>query len=257
MNEDRPIYFAWSEHPLEKGYDPDSIYERLSEEILNPDINRSQVITLHLYIEYWLDRCLEKLQIKKDKLTFHKKLVKLNEKKVFKPSLYNNLLIVNQLRNIYAHELDLSKTKEKVKTKINELETDLFFTTSDSNRFRSVCMYTMFLLEATYNNGCIPPERSPFPVDATREKLIKQGTLHWNECELISRSGGGYVVESTLRCPLCNIGSIKRERDSTPGFKESSWQSCEVCGLSGDRAYVDLSTADPTFINKARRHLID
>lgn len=251
MNEDRPIYFAWSKHPSKGKYVPDSIYERLSEEILNPNITRSQVITLHLYIEYWLDKCLEKLHIEKSKLMFYRKLSKLNERDVFESSLYKNLLVVNQLRNIYAHELDLSKAEEKVKTKISELEADLSFTTSDTDRFRSVCVQTMFLLEATYHNGCKPPERSSFPTSATRENLIEKGYLHWNDCELISRFGGGYVVESTLRCPLCNQGSIKRERDSTPGFKESSWQPCEVCGLSGDRVHVDLSTANPEFYRQS------
>ncbi|WP_414624918.1 hypothetical protein [Calothrix sp. CCY 0018] len=54
-------------------------------------------------------------------------------------------------------------------------------------------------------------------------------------------------MDWTLRCPLCVQGSIKREKDSTPGFKESSMWSCGVCGLSGDGVYVELNTAKPQF----------
>jgi len=254
VSEDRPIHFGWLNDPsrVERDYAPDSIYEKLSEEIFNPDITRSQVITLHLYIEYWLDKFLQKLQIDASKLMFHKKVIKLNECSVFEPLLYENLLRVNKLRNIYAHELDLVKAATEVKTKINELTLDPYFMTSDADRFRSVCVQTMFLLEATYNNDCKPPKLSSFPANATRERLLKTGQLHWQECEILSKTGGGYLVDWILRCPLCIQGSIKREKDSTPGFKESSMWSCDVCCLSGDGVYVKLATAKPEFRDQSQ-----
>jgi hypothetical protein len=253
VNEERPIYFGLMNDPSQVmlDYVPDSIYEKLLEEILNPDIMRSQVITLHLYIEYWLDKLLQKIHIDAEKFMLCKKVIKLNEAGAFEAPLYKNLLTVNKLRNIYAHELDLVRAATEVKRRIKDLTLDPYFITSDTDQFRSVCVQTMFLLEATYNNGCKPPKLL-FPTDDTRKRLLETGKLHWQECELLSKTGGGYIVDWMLRCPLCVQGSIKREKDSTPGLKDSSMWPCDVCGLSGDGVYVNLNTAKLDFRDKSR-----
>lgn len=240
--DEKPIIIAWLKYPaLQSAVEGNQVYEQLYEEVFDPNPERSKVITLHLYVEYWLDKIFERLSISTPD-TFWKKIEGLNAKGTFNKSLYENLLTINRLRNIYAHELDLRSANEKVFDLISKMTLDPHFVCTDQDHFRLICIQTMFLLEATYNNGGRPPELI-FPKEAVREKLCKEGKLHWQDCELISKEQiSQYVHRVTLRCPYCSVGTIVREKDVTPGFRESDMTICKECGLTGDGAYLDFKT---------------
>jgi hypothetical protein len=240
----RPVMLGWLADPsrVQRQFAPDAIYQRLFDEVFdNPDATRSHVITLHLYVEYWLNRILEKLGLSTNK-TFHKKLEILNQHQVLEPPLAKNLTSINRLRNIYAHELDLSAATTRVITLIDELELDPYFRSTDPDPLRTVCIQVMFLLEATFHNDCKPPKLPQFPAAEARDALIKTGKLHWQKCEILSFRQAGYVEYYELRCPHCQKGTIDRERDGTPGFKDSFMSACQECGLTGDGYVLDYST---------------
>lgn len=54
--ESRPVMFAMLADSRNSKYatPKDGIYDRLLDEIFDPNPLRSHVITLHLYVEYWL-----------------------------------------------------------------------------------------------------------------------------------------------------------------------------------------------------------
>jgi hypothetical protein len=218
------------------------VHDQLSQQIFEPDEERSKVITLHLFVEYWIDRILEKRSMAFPE-TFHKKVKALNDAGVFTESLFGNLTIINKLRNIYAHEIDLSKAHARVSVLIADLILDPYFASTDRDHFRSVCIQTMFLLESTFDNNGEQPI-AKFPKDETREKLNRDGRLHWQECELLSNDRlSQFVHRYVMRCPFCASGTIIREKDSTPGFRESNMTACGKCGLTGDGSYLLLETA--------------
>lgn len=241
---DKPIIIAWLSSPgatQTSDVATEGVYSQLSEEIFEPDFERSKVITLHLYVEHWLDKIYDKISVSSPD-TFLKKVDVLNAKGTFDKSLYENLLVINKLRNIYAHELDLGKAHSQVSALIAKMTLDPYFVCNDRDHFRLVCIQTMFLLENTLNNNGRPPEMI-FPADAIREKLKIEGKLHWQDCELISKSQKSrYVHQLVLKCPFCSKGTITREKDDTPGFRESDMTTCENCGLTGDGSYLILKT---------------
>lgn len=239
---EKPIIIAWLSSPsVGDEIATEGVYKQLYEEIFEPDPERSKVITLHLYVEYWLDMILEKLSIPPPD-TFKKKIDTLNSKGTFEKTLYDNLVAINRLRNIYAHELDLAKAHEKVSSLISQMALDPYFVCTDQDHFRIICIQTMFLLESTFKNDGKPP-KFIFPKDAIREKLKTEGKLHWQDCELLSKKQvSQYVHRLTLRCPYCQSGTIIREKDETPGFRESDMTCCEKCDLTGDGSYLDFKT---------------
>jgi ribosomal protein L37AE/L43A len=108
----------------------------------------------------------------------------------------------------------------------------------------------MMLLEATFANGGKSPRLSDFPHNKVRDKLLKEGQLHWQECEILDKEERGYISKYKLRCPLCHDGIIEREKDSTPGFKESDIWPCNICNLSGSGTYLDLESANSKYKNQ-------
>lgn len=223
----------------------DPIHDRLLDEIFDPDPLRSHVITLHLYIEYWLDKILNGLGITNiDRMNFNKKINCLNEKGAIENDLYQNIVAINRLRNIYAHELDLEKATKKVIGLLNDMKVDPYFVSTDADHFRSICLQSMMLLEAIFANGCKSPRLADFPCEEVKNKLLASGQLHWQECEILEKKESGYIEKYKLRCPLCREGIIEREKDNTPGFKESDIWPCNVCGISGSGTTLDLRTAN-------------
>lgn len=225
----------------------DKIYQRLINDISIFSDERSRIITLHLYVEYWLNKLIKKKESLKqkniDNSSFYKKTEKLWRLGVLDQLTYENLLKINELRNIYAHELELEKVDEKIQIKLNEIKIDPYFITSDGDRFRSICVQTMFLLEATYNNNC-SPIKIEYPSEKIKQRLLKDGKVHWQECEILSREKvRSYEEKYKLICPLCRTGIITRWKDNTPGFKDSLFDSCTICGLTGDGWYLFLKTA--------------
>lgn len=244
--ETKPVMFAMMADSRSSKFSipKDGIYDHLMEEIFDPNPLRNHVITLHLYVEYWLDKILNGIDVANiDRLTFNKKVNCLNDKGIIEEDLYNNIVAINRLRNVYAHELNLEKANKKVMSLLQKMKTDPYFVTTDDDHFRSVCLQSMMLLEATFANGCKSPRLSDFPHKKVKEKLLKDGQLFWQECEIIDKKEYGYISKYQLRCPLCLKGVIEREKDNTPGFKESDMCSCNVCGLSGNGSMLKLETA--------------
>ena len=252
-DDDKPVVFAMLADSRRSKYSipKDGIYENLLEEIFDPNPLRSHVITRHLYVEYWLNKILNGIGSQNiDRMTFNKKVNFLNDKGTVEEDLFNNIVAINRLRNIYAHELDLEKANRKVIRLLHKMKIDPYFETTDSDLFRSVCLQSMMLLEATFANGCKSPRLSDFPHEEVKNKLLKEGQLFWQECEITDKNEQGYISQYQLRCPLCQKGIIEREKDKTPGFKESFMGSCNVCGLSGNGSTLELDTASSEYIEK-------
>lgn len=248
--ESKPVMFAMlaDSRGSKFAIPEDGIYDRLLEDIFEPNPLRSHVITLHLYVEYWLDRILSGIGAANFAgLTFSKKINFLNGKNVIEEDLYRNIVAINRLRNVYAHELDLEKANKKVIGLLKEMKVDPYFVTTDDDHFRSVCLQSMMLLEATFANGCKSPRLSDFPHEGVKKKLLETGQLHWQECEIMNKTENGYISKYKLRCPLCLKGVIEREKDNTPGFRESDMWPCNVCGLTGNGSYLELETANAEY----------
>jgi hypothetical protein len=241
--DNRPIISFWLQNPSRnwKDFAPGAIHERLFDEVFdNPDPSRSHVITLHLYVEYWLDRLLRKKGLSQS-CTFHKKIETLRNQGVLEDALAVNLDAINKLRNIYAHELDLLAANMRAQDLINQLVIDPCFHSTDPDRLRLICIQVMFLLEATYHNDCKPP-KIQFPHDEVKTHLVADGKLHWQQCEILTREDYDHIQQFVLRCPYCQIGTIMREKDGTPGFKDSFMTACQNCGLTGNGSELDLNT---------------
>jgi len=251
--DNKPVMFAMLADSRRSKYaiPEDGVYDNLMEEIFDPNPLRSHVITLHLYVEYWLDKILNGIGAEKvDRMTFNKKVNHLNNKEIIEEDLYSNIVAINRLRNVYAHELDLEKANKKVMSLLQKMKIDPYFVTTDDDLFRSVCLQSMMLLEATFANGCKSPRLSDFPDEKVRDKLLKDGKLFWQECEITDIEEHGYISQYQLRCPLCLKGVIDREKDKTPGFKESFMGACNVCGLSGNGSTLELETVSSEHIDK-------
>jgi len=94
---------------------------------------RNLVLTLHLFIEYWLDWLITKNFsepdiILQDEATndlrgFNNKLKILKAMGVMEDYLYRDIKIINRIRNLFAHTLDLQEreAREEFEKYIDEL----------------------------------------------------------------------------------------------------------------------------------------
>lgn len=229
----------------------DPMLAKLVAELFEPHPLRSHVITLHLYIEHWLDKLLGGIGATKiSKMTFSQKTTRLAEEDVLDGDLLHNVSLINRLRNIFAHELDLENAESKVNTMLTEFRADPYFSSSDRDPFRSACIQTILAMEATYENGCRPVSKTPFPDDEVRNKLLENGTLFWQECELLRKDVRGTEHTYHLKCPLCNEGTIEREKETLVGHKESHIFPCTNCRLQGDGSILILETAMSEYRHK-------
>lgn len=238
------ITFGWLKDSSRHwgAFAPDGIYERLFDEVFGaPDVTRSHVITLHLYVEYWLDRILNKLGMSTQR-TFRLKIDALEKQGVLEDGLAKNLNAINKLRNIYAHELDLASANVKVQDIISNFQPDPYFHSTDADPLRAICIQVMFLLEATFHNDCKPPKLPIFPHADLKARLQSNGKIHWQSCEILSRGEQGYIERYILRCPFCQNGTILLERDGTTGFKDAVMTACPNCGLTGNGYELELAT---------------
>ncbi|ACY13329.1 hypothetical protein [Haliangium ochraceum] len=249
-HEPRPVFFARRANfsQLAEHHAPDAIYQRLWHEIEEPDILRSAIITLHLYIEYWLTKIMTCHGItEQNARTFYLKAKRLYEAGALSQENYDNILKINKIRNIYAHELELEQAEPQVRSLLSNTWLDPYFWTNDPDKFRAVSIQTMFLLESTWNNGGTPPSMD-YPAAEMRGKLIQEGKIHWGECLSLSAEDiSQYETRWTLSCPLCGEGEITRYKDNTPGFRESDMGRCSNCGLTGNGTELLLETANPKF----------
>lgn len=230
-----------------------TINDRLFSEIGDIKEQRNKIITLHLFIEYWLNKILEKIfdneNITKNYNNFYGKLNELNNLGVLDKTLFFNINSINKIRNKYAHELEI----EKIQTQINELINSLIirpdYETNDADKFRYIVVQTMMDLEEIYHRA----EKIKLPIlfelesdnltdEKFRKQLIDEGSLYWQYCKILDTEKIGYITRYVLKCPYCLVGKIIRERDDTPGFKESEICPCDNCGLHGESTELKYET---------------
>ena len=100
----------------------DMLFKKLADQINDPNPLRSKVLTLHLLIEYWLDKILEELGISNlDRLTFYNKNEEIHNRHITEDLIYNNIKIINKIRNIYAHEIDIAKLEPEIDKLLQEI----------------------------------------------------------------------------------------------------------------------------------------
>ena len=223
----------------------DMLFKKLADQINDPNPLRSKVLTLHLLIEYWLDKILEELGISNlDRLTFYNKNEEIHNRHITEDLIYNNIKIINKIRNIYAHEIDIAKLEPEIDKLLQEINfSKNFEATSKIDRFLAISIQTMFQVEEKYYEVKFPEETGELSDEEIRQKLIKEGKLFWQYCTLIDvRKRPHYVTEYILKCPYCLKGEIIRSKDNTPGFKESDIYPCQNCGLGGDGSTLDIKT---------------
>lgn len=226
----------------------DPMFASMVDGLFEPNPLRSHVITLHLYVEHWLNKLMEGIGRRISGCTFAKKTNTLAKVGTLDGDLLHNIQLINKVRNIFAHELDLDAAEAQVRGLLQGLRQDPYFSSSDMDPLRAACVQTIFAMEATFANGCKPLASNEFPHESVRAKLLEKGSLFWQECELLSKEIRGTEHIYTLRCPLCHEGTIEREKETLVGHKSSSIFPCIVCGLNGDGSSLDLSTAKPHFI---------
>lgn len=253
MTEDdqhKPVYFGKIANLRKKSKrrdysEKDKIYRRLADEINEPDPLRSKVLTLHLYIEYWLDNIIEKEKNKGKDFsnvgTFHQKNESLHNLKIIDDHLYSNIEKINKIRNIYAHTLELEKVQDKVHEYLSQIKFSPDFDTSSQDILESIVIQSMFELEEIYLS--ISGDADEYTDEDIRDKLIKEGEIFWQYCKIINKHaepGNEEVYE--LKCPYCFEGKIIKIDDRTPGFKSSFFIPCDKCGLTGEGSNIIFRT---------------
>lgn len=218
----------------------ESLYQFLHGEVFNPKDSRTHVLTFHLYVEFWMDKLLAKLGISKSK-SFFEKFKILKDNNVFENNLAQNIHILNRLRNLFCHELDLEKVENKVTELISSMYEDPYIRIEDDFYLRKICAQTLILLEATYNNECRPPKLDIFPHEEIKNDLLNNKKISWSDCEIISmHDEGRNITRWDITCPNCNKEIVSRYKDNTVGAKESWASKCKACGLEGDGSYFHL-----------------
>lgn len=91
---------------------------KLADRLVRLDNHLAIVLSVHLFVEYLLDRLIdERSPIAKKILddrrtyTFAVKLTVVFHLQLLEQSLYDNLVALNGLRNAYAHEIDVELTR--------------------------------------------------------------------------------------------------------------------------------------------------
>lgn len=245
------VWYGASADPRrpDSGKPQDPKFVSLVDGLFEPNPLRSHVITLHLYVEHWLDKLMEGVGDSVAGQTFFKKTQILEAKGAIEGDLLHNIRLINKIRNIFAHELDLEAAEIKVREMFLKLRQDPYFSSSDMDPLRAACVQTIFALEATFANECKSLERNEFPHESVRARLLDRGSLFWQECELLNKEVRGTELIYTLRCPLCFDGRIEREKETLVGHKSSYIFPCTNCHLTGDGSSLDLSTVDSEYVS--------
>jgi len=225
----------------------DMIFRDLADQINDPNPLRSQVLTLHLLIEYWLDKILESSGYSPSQinhLSFFEKNNELHDNRIIDDVIHGNIDIINRVRNIYGHELDLKVVEPKINHFLDRVNFSLYFHATDqTEKMLAISLQTMFQLEEKYIEIKYPGSIKILTDDDVKDKLIKEGRLNWQYCELLDKKNRPfYVTEFILKCPYCLTGKIIRYKDDTPGDKESYFDPCDNCGLDGEGSDLNLTT---------------
>ena len=100
-------------------------FERMVKELNGVHDMRYTIVMLHLYLEFWLDKVIEKKCKNSKKIlefNFFQKLRILNGFGIVSDELFNDIKIINELRNTFAHELDIPENE--IDTKLIHLKTE-------------------------------------------------------------------------------------------------------------------------------------
>ena len=222
-------------------------YKRLFKEIDSIKEKRNKIITLHLYIEKAMDRIVSLILGKHEKMKFYKKIEFLEKRGFIDNNQSYNLKAINKLRNDYAHILEIELIESKYLQLVKDLKlSGHVFANPHHDKFQLIVHQILFELNDIYNRERVKKgegtiEKSLTNTDVKR-KLEKEGKLFWQLCKILKYKKEGYDEIYHLQCPYCNKGEIIRERDGTPGFKESFFIGCTNCGLSGDGSTLKIET---------------
>lgn len=220
-------------------------HKRLIEEIDSIEEKRNKIITLHLYIEKAMDRIIDLLLGKK--IGFYKKIEFLETKGIIDSNQSYNLKIINNLRNDYAHILEIELIESKYFQMVEKLKLSGYVSANPHHdRFQLIVHQVLFELEYIYNKERAKKGAGKIESGLTdaeiKAKLEKEGRLFWQLCKVLDYEKEGYDERYTLQCPYCNKGELIRMIDATPGFKESFFIGCTNCGLEGDGSTLKIET---------------
>ena len=122
---------------------------------------RASVLVIHLFLEYSMNKILSKLFKNTDKLekmSFARKVTILDAVGLFSKDLIKDIGIVNDVRNLFAHEIKIESDDFENKF-LNKMKTISFYkelNMSDPidafNIFSLVTIRILRLLEGIYNN---------------------------------------------------------------------------------------------------------
>ncbi len=109
---------------MSKKADIGDTYARMVKELNGVHDMRYIVVMLHLYLEFWLDKIIEKKCKNSKKImefNFFQKLRILNGFDIVPDELFHDIKVINELRNTFAHELDIPENE--IDTKLIQLKT--------------------------------------------------------------------------------------------------------------------------------------
>lgn len=109
---------------------------------------RGKIITLHLYIEEWLDEIIKTFggitKIKR-RLTFWQKAKLIHSIDLMDDLLVNNILLINRLRNMYGHNRKVDENKKL--DLIAQLKLRPNYDWEGFNKLDAICSLTMMDLQ--------------------------------------------------------------------------------------------------------------
>lgn len=220
---------------------------RLFEEVDSIREIRNKIITLHLYIEKAMDRILNLVFGKRKQMRFYKKIEFLKKGAFIDNNQEYNLKAINELRNDYAHTLEIELIESKYFQLVEDLKLSGYISgNSHHDKFQLVTHQILFELNDVYNRERVKRGEGKIEKGLTDEdvkrKLEEEGQLFWQFCKILKHKKEGYDETYWLQCPYCNKGEIVKEDDRTPGFKESRFIECNRCGLGGDGTTLKIET---------------
>jgi hypothetical protein len=90
---------------------------RFITELKNLHDDRSILLTVHLLTEHWLNELISKnsptSKVILEKFEFSQKIILIYNMKLIPDQLYENIVILNQIRNKFAHDLDFAITSDR------------------------------------------------------------------------------------------------------------------------------------------------
>jgi predicted RNA-binding Zn-ribbon protein involved in translation (DUF1610 family) len=220
-------------------------FNRLFYEMDNLSGRRDKIITLHLYLDKSMSRIISLLNPSFKKWKFFKKVEYLENNGLIELDQIYNLKEINKLRNKYAHLLEIEKIEFEYQLMVEKLKlSGKVFANPHHDKFQLVIYQLLFELNSIYDNERVKRGEGTIQKgmndEEIKNKLVQEGTLFWQFCKIINYEKEGYTERYELLCPFCGKGKIIRERDGTPGFKDSFFVKCDNCGLDGDGSTLEL-----------------